>query len=44
MIINGKIKRSKDTFNVINPFTNDNVEEVSNSSNEDVQSSWILEA
>ena len=42
MIINGKIKRSKDTFNVINPFTNDNVEEVSNSSNEDVQSALTL--
>ena len=42
MIINGKIKKSKDTFTVINPYTNDNVEEVSNSSNEDVQSALTL--
>ena len=37
MIINGKIKKSKNTFAVRNPYTNDNVEMVSKSSG----NSWV---
>ena len=42
MIINGKIKKSKNTFAVRNPYTNDNVEMVSKSSSEDVKSALAL--